>query len=170
MRLRKLEEKDVPLICEWMKDPKVNCFFRFDAGNVTQDTVRAFVRQAQDTDENLHLACVNDGDEYLGTISLKHIDRQDSTAEYAVSFRTAAQGTGAAAFATRSILHIAFEELGLEKVYLNVLADNARAIRFYEKMGFVREGLSRSAIVVKGERRDLCWYGILKGEYLGTSE
>ena len=49
MRLRKLQEKDVPLIYEWMKDPQVNCFFRFDPGRVTPDTVRAFVVQAQDT-------------------------------------------------------------------------------------------------------------------------
>lgn len=164
MRLRKLKEKDVPLIYEWMKDPRINCFFRFDAEQVTPRMVCTFVQQAQETKENLHLACVNDADEYLGTISLKHIDFRDATAEYAVSFRAAAQGTGAAAFATRSILRIAFEELGLEKVYLNVLTDNTRAIRFYEKLGFVREGLSRSAIVVKGERKDLCWYGMLKGD------
>lgn len=164
MRLRKLQEKDVPLIYEWMKDPQVNCFFRFDPGRVTPDTVRAFVVQAQDTSADMHLACVNDADEYLGTISLKHIDRDDGTAEYAVAFRKSAQGSGAARFATREILRIAFEELHLEKVYLNVLTDNQHAIHFYEKVGFVREGHARKAVVINGQRRDLYWYGLLKGE------
>ena len=165
MRLRKLQEKDIPLIYEWMKDPAVNCFFRFDPNKVTLETVRAFVNDAQSTEQNLHLACVDDDDVYQGTISLKHIDPEDQTAEYAVSFRRCAQGTGAARYATREILRIAFTQLGLEKVYLNVLADNLHAVHFYEKNGFVREGLSRQAIVIRGERRDLYWYGILKGEY-----
>ena len=32
---------------------------------------------------------------------------------------------------------------GVEKLTLNVVPENARAIRFYEKMGFVEEGLRR---------------------------
>lgn len=165
MRLRKLQEKDVPLILEWMKDQQINCFFRFDPDKVTEETVRAFVKKAQETEQDMHLACVDENDTYLGTVSLKHIDPLDATAEYAVSFRAGAQGTGAARYATKEILRIAFEQLNLEKVYLNVLAENEHAMHFYEKNGFVREGLARQAIVVRGRRRDLFWYGLLKGEY-----
>ena len=41
MRLRNLQQKDVPFIYEWMKDPSVNCFFRFDAEQVSLETVQA---------------------------------------------------------------------------------------------------------------------------------
>ncbi len=67
--------------------------------------------------------------------------------------------------ATRKLLHIAFEEMGLERVYLNVLADNARAKRFYEKAGFKCEGRFRRHLKLRGEWRDWDWYALLKDEF-----
>lgn len=79
--------------------------------------------------------------------------------------RQAAQGKGYAGFATREILRIAFEELGLHKVYLNVLKENTHAAGFYEHMGFLREGDAREQLVLRGVRHDLFWYGMLEEEY-----
>ena len=83
-----------------------------------------------------HYAICDDEDAYQGTISLKDIDVENGTAEYAIVLRRQAQGKGYASFATREILRIAFEELGLHKVYLNVWKENAHAVGFYEHMGF----------------------------------
>lgn len=168
MHLRKLEEKDVPLLLEWMHDGDVNRFFRFDAASMTEESTLAFVRAAGAREDELHLACATapeDGDEYLGTISLKEIDKANGTAAYAVAFRKKAQGTGAAAFATREILRIAFGELGLRRVYLDVLGENPRARRFYEKCGFVHEGTLRKHLCLRGTVQDLCMYGILREEF-----
>ena len=151
---------------EWIKDPEIGRFFRFDAEAATAESQAAFVQAAQqETAETLHLACVDENDEYLGTVSLKEIDHVNGTAEYATAFRRAAQGSGAAAFATEEILRIAFGRLGLQRVYLNVLTDNARAARFYEKVGFVREGEFRSHFLLRGQRKNLLWYAILKEEF-----
>ena len=116
MKLRMLEAKDAPFILEWMKDPSVNCFFRFDPEKITEQSVTEFIQSAQDSAVDLHLACVNDNDEYLGTVSLKHMDKSASTAEYAISFRQSAQGTGAARYATSEIIKMAFESLGLNRI------------------------------------------------------
>lgn len=67
---------------------------------------------------------VDENDEYLGTVSLKCIDTTAGTAEYAISMRSCAHGSGAAADGTREILKVAFDKLHLNGVYLNVLADN----------------------------------------------
>jgi len=136
MKLRTMEKKDIIGILSWMKDPEVNQFFQFDANSVNEDTVTRFVENAQNKENNLHLAIVNEEDEYLGTVSLKEIDYINSRAEYAISLRKEAQGTGAALFATDEILKIAFNELGLNKVYLYVLSDNIRANKFSFKIFF----------------------------------
>lgn len=136
MRLRKLEEKDIPFILEWMHDENVNRYFRFNAENADEKSVAAFIKEAQNSYVNLHMACANDNDEYLGTISLKNIDKIAKNAEFAISFRACAHGTGAAAFAAHQILNIAFFQLGLNTVYLDVIAENTRAVNFYKKMGF----------------------------------
>ncbi len=164
MRLRLLENKDIGYILEWMHDPAVNRFFQTDFSTYTEEKVREFVAGSF-SDTARHYACVDDTDEYLGTVSLKNINYAAGNAEYAVSFRKNAHGTGASFFATKEILRIAFEELGLNRVYLNVIGSNQRAMAFYKKAGFIYEGTFRRHILVNEVLEDLNWYGILKDEY-----
>lgn len=162
--LRKLEEKDVSGMLEWMHDPSINRWFRFDAGRITAESTLKFIRNSF-TEENRHYAIADSSDDYLGTISLEDIDTENGHALFAISLRSCAVGTGAASAAAKELLRIAFEELGLERVYLNVLSDNIRARRFYEKMGFRYEGCFRRHLNLRGEWRDWAWYAILKDEY-----
>ncbi len=165
MHLRKLAAKDIPYILEWMHDDSINRFFRFDAAAATEKTVAAFIAKAQVQTGEIHLACANEADSYLGTVSLKNIDRTLQTAEYAVSFRRCAQGSGAALFATRAVLDIAFKDLGLKSVYLNVLAENERAVRFYGKSGFLPMQSREKSVLVRGEEKPLCWFTMAQKEY-----
>ena len=50
---------------------------------------------------------------------------------------------------------------------LNVFEYNPRAIRSYEKCGFVLEGRRRQALNRDGRRWDLIHMGILREEWLG---
>ena len=42
------------------------------------------------------------------------------------------------------------EGAGINRLELNVMAHNERAVRLYERMGFVREGIRRRALLVGG--------------------
>ena len=163
-RLRRLEEKDLSGMLEWMHDPSINRWFRFDASRVTEESTLQFIRNSF-TEKNRHYAVVDETDEYLGTISLEEIDIENGHALFAVSMRSCAVGTGAASAAAKELLRIAFEELGLERVYLNVLSDNKRARRFYEKTGFRHEGCFHRHLKLRGEWRDWDWYAMLRDDY-----
>lgn len=162
MRLRNLCNKDVGFMLEWMRDKDISQYFRFDTDKVTEESIADFIRSANESEHDRHYAIVNDDDEYLGTISLKNIDTNNKNAEYAIALRSCAIGSGAAAWATQSIIKEAFTTLGLHKVYLNVLAYNTRAIRFYEKMGFTYEGEFKEHVMIKNKLEDIKWYGITK--------
>lgn len=143
---------------EWMQDPSIARFFRFDAASMTEEKCRDFIASACAAPDSRHYAIADEKETYLGTISLKHI--ADGRAEYAISTRKCAHGSGAAMQATREILRIAFAELGLETVYLNVLAENLRANAFYRKAGFRYTHTEHNALEIRGEQKDLNWYEI----------
>ncbi|WP_066315219.1 GNAT family N-acetyltransferase [Bacillus sp. FJAT-29814] len=163
INLRKLQLKDTDGMLEWMHDIELMKNFRFNGSQMTIEKVESFIAAAQNDILNKHYAVVAEEDEYLGTISLKNIDFENKNGEYAISMRKKAIGTGAAQEATKQLLTIAFGKLGLEKVYLNVLSENKRAIRFYEKMGFIKEGEFKKHVYVNGELQNLCWFAMFNG-------
>lgn len=168
--LRKLMEKDAPLMLEWMHDEKVQAGFKKNMLDATLEDAIGFIRSAQDLEltksgQSLHFAIVNEEDEYLGTISLKNVDVVNQTAEYAVATRRKAHGMGTAYTATRLLLHKAFEEYHLRRVYLSVYSNNESAIQLYEKCGFRFEGEFREHFVIGGEPVNWKWYGILQNEF-----
>lgn len=164
IKLRRLEEKDIPGMLEWMHDPDVNRWFRFDAAAMTQERAQKFISDSF-TEINRHYAIADSSDEYLGTISLEEIDTENKHALYAISTRRCVWGTGAALAATRELLKIAFDELDLERVYLNVISCNIRAKRLYEKAGFRYEGCFRRHLKLNGEWQDWDWFAILRNEF-----
>lgn len=70
--------------------------------------------------------------------------------------------------ALRLALRYAFTELNLHRVSLTVLEGNARAIRAYEKAGFVFEGQSRQYSRYDGQWLGEVFMGILKEEWIST--
>lgn len=162
--LRKLEKKDAAYMLEWMHDERINRNFRFDFASMTEEKVFHFI-ETSFNEETQNFAFVDENDEYMGTISLKHISPNDGNAEYAVVTRTCAQGTGLAQKATEEILAYAFQKLRLHRVYLNVLEENERANAFYRKCGFQYEGQSKEHLYIRGEYKNLNWYGILAKDF-----
>ncbi len=165
MKLRELLEKDVPFMLEWMHDQEINRYFQFNAAAATFETAANFIKSSKNDPDNRHYAIVDDDDEYLGTISLKEIDNRNKRAEYAISTRRKAHGRGVAAWATHEILNIAFNQLQLNRVYLNVLCENEQANRFYHKFGFIFEGTSSQHIFLKDNFMDLNWYAMTKSQW-----
>jgi len=163
MHLRRLCKNDAIYMLEWMKDTELTENFRFNTEDTTINSVNDFIDHSIGDENNLHYAIADEQDVYLGTISLKAINRVDKNAEYAIALRKSVIGTGIASFATKSIIEIAFNELKLNKVYLNVLAENVRAIRFYEKFGFKYEGEFKDHIFIRNEFKTLKWYAIFCG-------
>ncbi len=164
MKLRKLEVKDIPYMLEWMHDEEITKYLKFAFNKATKESQEVFIKNSYTT-ENIHLAIVDDNDEYLGTISLKNINYLDLNGEYAICLRKKALGTDIAKKATYEILKIAFNDLKLKRVYLNVVSKNVRAWKFYEKMGFIYEGESKEAIMINKELENLKWYRVLKEEF-----
>lgn len=170
MKLRELNLKDAEGMLEWMHDDNINSVFVKDFSSLNKEDVCAFINNSYTIENQQHYACVDEADNYLGTVSLKNIDTISKNAEYAICFCKKAHGTGVANFATNEILKIAFDELGLNRVYLNVLKENVRANNFYSKFGFKYEGCFKQHVNLRGKFFDLNWYGLMSSEWENLSK
>lgn len=162
--IRRFTMTDSDPMLEVMHDPEVNRFFRFDGASKTLEDVTEYIAEANVSKDSLHLAMQNERGEYIGSISLKNIDYMHKTAEYAIMCAKQYHGKGYAYSATKELLQLAFGTLHLHSVFLDVYSDNARAIRFYEKVGFQYEGEWKDCLFIRGEYRNLKWYRILEKE------
>lgn len=163
MHLRKLELKDALLMLEWMHDGSVTENLRTDFSLKTLSDVEIFIKTSWCDKNNLNLAVVSEDDEYMGTVSLKHIE--DGSAEFAITVRSKAMGHGYSWSGMKSILEKAFNELGLECVYWCVSRKNARAVRFYDKHNFHEAiDIPQRMLERYSDMGDLKWYSVLRGD------
>ncbi|MBN1248236.1 MAG: GNAT family N-acetyltransferase [Anaerolineae bacterium] len=111
-----------------------------------------------------------DGNVPIGFCSLMDINWRDRNAEAGIVVGDAtARGKGYGTDAMLVLLEVAFKWYQLHRVYLHVLSDNERAIRSYEKCGFVREGELRETVFVDGTYRNMLLMSILERESEGEA-
>ena len=65
----------------------------------------------------------------------------------------------------QQIIRTTFADAAFERIELNVYTFNEAAIRTYRKLGFVEEGVRRSAVKVGTERWDSAIFGLLRAEH-----
>ena len=63
------------------------------------------------------------------------------------------------------LIDYGFNEMNFYKLQLHVIEYNKAAIKLYESLGFVREGLYRGYIYRDGRRYHMYLYGLFKNEW-----
>jgi RimJ/RimL family protein N-acetyltransferase len=120
----------------------------------------------QHTDFHAFMIATRPAGERIGFISLFDLHYPNASPTLALGIGEASyRGKGYGSEAIGLLLDFAFDELGVYRVSLRVMAYNTPAIRTYEKLGFVREGTQRGVVYREGARHDLHLYGILRDEW-----
>ena len=99
----------------------------------------------------------------MGSVYIRDIDRKNRKGEYGIFIgEVDAAGKGYGTLAAKGAIGYAGGELKLHKLFLRVFADNAAAVRSYEKAGFHREALLQDEIRNEdGSWRDLILMAVL---------
>ena len=163
VRIRPITMGDTQRIVCWRNTPQVRRNFVYQAemtaqthekwmrGPVAAGTVKQFIIEEKQTNRP------------VGSVYLRDIDSVNEKAEYGIFIgESDARGKGYGTQAARLILQFAFQELHLHRVFLRVFADNPQAIRSYEKVGFVREGLFRHDVKIDGVYKDMVFMAIVQ--------
>ncbi|MGM9661048.1 MAG: GNAT family N-acetyltransferase [Faecousia sp.] len=161
--IREFKFEDIPLKIRWINDPENNYYLHYNIPLEYEATCAWFANK----NNTIRYDCVILVNERpVGLIGLLAIDKINSKAEYYISMgEQAYKRKGVASRATKMILRYAFEELLLNKVYLNVDADNVAACSLYEKNGFQKEGRFREDLLRRGVLIDRIRYAIFRNDY-----
>ena len=139
VRLRLLEESDLPVTLAWRNQDHIRKWF-FSSDLISPEQHRAWFEQYKDRDDDF--VFVIEETETLkrpvGQVSLYHIDWAVGRAEFGrlMIGDGDAQGLGLAKLATASLVDEALTSSGLRAVYLECLASNLRSLAMYDACGF----------------------------------
>ena len=100
----------------------------------------------------------------IGDINVR-LSREHARGECGWGIGSAHWGQGLTTEAAAAVVAWAFATLELRKIEATADAENAGSWRVMEKLGMKREGLLRSHRVLRGERRDVVVYGLMRDDF-----
>lgn len=167
VRLRPMEERDLPSFVDWLADREVTRWLaEMSAPPTLEEEYEWYERRRSDPDSLMWAIETIDG-RLVGSTELR-LEPARRKAEFGIVIGDRSQwGRGLGTEALRLVLAYAFGELELNRVELTTAEDNERAIRSYKKVGFVREGLKRQDRMVEGKFGNTLMMSVLREEWTG---
>ena len=169
LEYRIAEPDDAAALAALMNDAEVRRFLDRRVFPIGVESERRWVERMQkNAEERADLVLVfgvAGRDHIAGVTGLHHLDWINRSTEWGIALRPDAWGHGYGAEAARQILAHAFLHLNLNAVRLRVNRTHERAIRCYEKVGFVEEGVMRQAAFVEGVYQDVLMMSVLREEW-----
>jgi RimJ/RimL family protein N-acetyltransferase len=168
LRFRPIEEADLPLLAGWLNDPELSRRVVGWSFPVSQLQQREWFARAVHDQRNVRLIVETLEGEVLGLTGLWEIDWQARHALTALKIADRQhRGRGYGTDAIMALMAYAFLEVGLERLWTEILVDNEPSRRAYvERCGWTVEGVLRRHAFRAGRFMDVLRVGILKEEFL----
>ncbi len=167
--LRPVEPSDVPLYHRWRTDAEVAALAGLPAPSSLAQMERRLAEAAENRGKDAYsfLICLLEDERPIGDVSLFELDLHNGSAELGIFIGEKGEwGKGYGTDAVNAIVDFGFGSLRLERIWLNVWTENARAMRAYEKAGFIREGTLRHDRYEGGRFTDGHVMSLLRDEWL----
>jgi diamine N-acetyltransferase len=165
--LRPLEKEDLPILRRWANDPQV----RRLTGEVlpmSQSGADDFYEKVRTDRERVWFVVVRRSDErVIGEAGLLRMFPAWRATDLSIILGDPeGRGQGYGTEAIRLLLDFAFGALNIHRVAIGVVGFNEKALRFYEKIGFRREGIQRDGYYCDRRYHDFIMMSLLEDEYL----
>ncbi|HEY2660991.1 MAG TPA: UDP-4-amino-4,6-dideoxy-N-acetyl-beta-L-altrosamine N-acetyltransferase [Caulobacteraceae bacterium] len=162
--LRDLADEDCPRLFRWRREPEVDRWMSDLPAQTELEHAHWFEDMRRDPDQRGWIITYN-GDP-AGYLALSGLAGRHGRAAWGWYIGEAwARGRGVGRAAQALGLDLAFQDLGLEKVWAEVLADNEPALKAQAAAGFRREGYLRRHVKKDGAFRDVVLLAILAEEW-----
>lgn len=174
LALRPYGDGDLEALYDMLRRPEVVRYLYWDvksreeaaemlATRVTCDALRA------EGDWLVLAVTLRETGAVLGDVVLKWESREHRQGEIGFVFHPDHHGKGYAAEASRVLLRLGFDDLGLHRIVGRCDARNASSAALLERLGLRREAHLRENEWVKGEWTDELVYAMLAAEWAGRA-
>lgn len=168
--LRGVRREDLKHFGDWWDNADVTFYMESGWRPATDQILEAFFETAT----NNHNAVVfmieeQKTGQLIGTCGLYEIFWPGRRAELRILIGEPSMfDKGYGTEATLTTLAYGFERLNMEVIHLGVSASNVRAVRSYEKAGFIQEGVRRNYVYSRGKYHDAVMMSVLRQDYMAS--
>ena len=165
--LRAIQREDVPRLWELFEDLETAFLSSNDPPkpeSLAQAEVGYEERLEAKNPNRIYFAVEVDG-EVIGEAGLHNIDHFRRLCDVGITLGRDHWGKGYGQDTVKTLVDYAFIHLNMNRVQLECLADDERAVGAYKRAAFVEEGRLRRQAWVNGSYQDVMVMGILRSEW-----
>lgn len=153
------QEKETVLL--WRNNDAVRKWMCTDH-SITPQEHSSFIEGLRKDNKSFYWIVQDLHDNHLwGVINLTRVDMRNCNAYLGVYANPCVQRQGAGKVLMRCLRYLAFDVFALHTLKLEVLAGNERAMRFYQKEGFIQEGRLSEFVRKNDQWNDVIIMGIV---------
>lgn len=164
--LRSPEEGDEEIISISENNPisRQNLYYALPTNSTIQrDKIK---QRLNDHSTIFFIICSTQNDKPIGCTSFVRIDWVGKMATYYIAIAEEENwNKGYGKEVTKLMVDYAFATLNFNRIQLHVSTENERAIKVYEKIGFVKEGFLREAMFFNNHYIDFYLMGMIKKDW-----
>lgn len=169
LRLRAIEQSDLPQFVKWLNDPEVIEHLLMVTPLSMAQEEQWFENLLKKPAEECPLG-IEIPDErgwlLIGNLAFMNLDWRNRQAEVGIFIGNKQYwGRGFGRDALRLMLRHGFNHLNLNRIYLRVNETNLRGIKSYENAGFVLEGRLRESCFQNGRYINMLIMSVLRSEW-----
>jgi RimJ/RimL family protein N-acetyltransferase len=164
--LRPIERRDLHLVRKWANDPEIRRLTG-EVSPMSEAGADEFLERVRaDKNRVWFVIVLKEGDRVIGEAGLLRMFRAWRTTDLSIIIgEKDAWDRGYGTEAIQLLLDHAFGALNFHRVAIGVVGFNKDALRFYEKIGFRKEGVQRDGYYCDHAYHDFVMMSILEDEF-----
>lgn len=152
LKLVPLERKYLEFVRGVRNDPEVNKYL-FTNTYISKEQQETWYKKKIRDRKSLILIALDDMP--VGYCQINNIDNINQSCELGFYIASEHQGKDYGTILVKELINYATNKFNMHRLYLEVLADNDRAIRLYQNCGFIKEDILRDKIFKDGKSLDV---------------
>ncbi len=164
--LRAVEPGDEEVIASSENNPDARAALYIALPSSKEIQLSRLKQKSQDHSTIFLIICKVDTGQPIGCTAFVRIDWVGRMATFYIAIAEKENWSkGYGKEATKLMIDYAFGQLNMNRVQLHVSSENPRAVKVYEKTGFIKEGTLRQAMYYDNHYIDFYLMGILKEDW-----